>query len=150
MNKNLVISLLGIVVITVVVIYGSGLFFDESSSVCEVDLGSGKEIAFEEIKAQKDEMIMALATEGKYRCCLEKPCASCLTLDPWHGEGVECSCLDDLVNGKYPCGECAGGILAGRGNKYLTEYFAPSIADKMGEEHLEVIEKIISEKYKDA
>lgn len=85
--------------------------------------------------------------QHKYRCCLEKPCASCLSLTPWHGEGAECDCLSDIVNGVHPCGECVGGILAGRGNPYLVEYFAEAIAEKVGEEHLSTLKKIIEEKY---
>jgi len=81
----------------------------------------------------------------KYKCCLEKPCNTCISLTPWHGEGAECDCLEDLVNGEAPCGECVGGILAGRGNPYLKEYFVAAIAEETGE--VEAIRRIIDEKY---
>lgn len=80
-----------------------------------------------------------LLSKGKYKCCIEKLCTYCLVK-----EG-ECNCLEDLVNGKHPCGECIGEILEGHGNSYLAEYFAVAIAEKTGE--LEAIKRIISEKY---
>lgn len=89
----------------------------------------------------------ALIDSEHYACCLEKPCHTCLSLDPYHGEGASCTCLEDVVNGKAPCGECTGGILAGRGNKYLAEYFAASLADEVGEEHLETMQRIIEDTY---
>ena len=85
--------------------------------------------------------------QGKYRCCLEKPCTYCIEKTPGHGEGAECSCLEDVVNGVHPCGECIGEILEGHGNPYLKEYFAEAIAEKTGE--LEAIQRIIDEKYPD-
>jgi hypothetical protein len=93
----------------------------------------------------KGEIQGDLMPEGKYRCCLETPCSSCIALTPWHGEGPECDCLSDIVNGLSPCGECIGGILAGRGNPYLAEYFAKAIEEETGEE--DTIKKIIEEKY---
>jgi len=84
---------------------------------------------------------------GDYACCLEKPCNTCASLTPYHGEGASCTCLEDLVNGVAPCGECTGGILAGRGNKYLAQYFATSIADEVGSEHLDSLKQIVQDKY---
>lgn len=40
-----------------------------------------------------------------------------------------------------------GGILAGRGNPYLVEYFAIAIAEEIGEQYLADLQEIISEKY---
>jgi len=87
----------------------------------------------------------SLLKQGKYRCCLEKPCHTCVSLTPYHGEGATCSCLEDIVNGVNPCGECTGGILSGRGNPLLAEYFAKAIAEETGE--YETIKLIIEEKY---
>jgi len=85
--------------------------------------------------------------EGKYRCCLEKPCIYCIIKTPGHGEGAECSCLEDVVNGVHPCGECIGEIMEGHGNKYLASYFASAIAEKMGPEHLPALKQMMLEKY---
>lgn len=82
-----------------------------------------------------------------YRCCLEKPCAYCIEKTPGHGEGAACDCLSDIVNGVHPCGECIGEILEGHGNLYLAEYFAVSIAEEVGEAHLDTLRQIIFEKY---
>ncbi|MBU0598258.1 hypothetical protein KKF61_04695 [Patescibacteria group bacterium] len=95
----------------------------------------------------KEHMINELLDEGEYQCCLEKPCAYCLEKTPGHGEGASCHCLEDVVNGEHPCGECMGEILEGHGNPHLTEYFAESIAEEVGEEHMEDIQQIIDEKY---
>jgi len=85
--------------------------------------------------------------EENYQCCLEKPCMYCIEKTPGHGEGAECQCLDDIVNGRHPCGECIGEILEGHGNPHLTEYFAVAIAEEVGEEHLPTLQMIIKEKY---
>ena len=83
----------------------------------------------------------------QYRCCLETPCTYCIEKSPGHGEGAECDCLSDLVYGVHPCGECIGEIMEGHGNKYLAEYFAKAIAEKVGEEHLPTLKQIMFEKY---
>lgn len=95
----------------------------------------------------KEHVQHTLLDEGKYACCLKKPCTYCIEKTPGHGEGAECSCLDDIMNGRHPCGECIGEILEGHGNQYLKDQFAPAIAEEVGEEHLETIEKIIEQKY---
>ncbi len=95
----------------------------------------------------KEHVQDTLLREGKYACCLKKPCTYCIEKTPGHGEGAECSCLDDIMNARHPCGECIGEILEGHGNEYLKEHFAPAIAEEVGEEHLETIEKIIEQKY---
>jgi len=89
----------------------------------------------------------SLLPDGKYRCCLEKPCTYCIEKTTGHGEGATCDCLSDIVNGKHPCGECIGEILEGHGNKYLSKYFAQAIADEVGKEHLPTLQQIIFEKY---
>lgn len=101
----------------------------------------------EKFNTLKDSFHEEMLSQGKYRCCLEKPCNTCLALTPWHGEGPECDCLEDVINGEAPCGECVGGILAGRGNPYLAEYFPASIAEGVGEQHLDALKQIIAEKY---
>ena len=101
-----------------------------------------------ELISHKEHMIGNLIAHGDYTCCLEKPCIYCIEKTPGHGEGATCSCLEDVVNGKHPCGECIGEILEGHGNRFLTKYFAKSIAEEVGEEHLDSLRQIISEKYK--
>jgi len=86
---------------------------------------------------------------GNYACCLETPCTYCLEKSPKHGEGSACTCLEDIVNGVHPCGECIGEILEGHGNKLLTQYFAPAIAEEVGEKYFDVIQQIIDDKYPD-
>lgn len=85
--------------------------------------------------------------QGQYRCCLERPCTYCLEKTPGHGEGAACTCLDDVVAGKHPCGECMGEILEGHGSPYLSEYFAASITEEVGCEHHETMQRIIEQKY---
>ncbi|MBT4120972.1 MAG: hypothetical protein HOA57_01090 [Candidatus Magasanikbacteria bacterium] len=110
----------------------------------EMDM-EGQRLSFLE---QRDSIISKLIAQGDYACCLVTPCTYCIEKTPGHGEGATCSCLEDIVNGVHPCGECIGEILEGHGNKYLKKYFAPAIAEEVGLEHLEEIQKIIDEKYK--
>lgn len=98
-----------------------------------------------ELVSLKDDMHKELLSQGMYQCCLEKPCALCLSKTPGHGEGATCSCLEDIMNGVHPCGECIGQILEGNGNKFLSKYFARAIAEKTG--NIDAIRQIISEKY---
>ena len=95
----------------------------------------------------KNQMIGEMTAEGNYKCCLEKPCVYCIEKTPGHGEGATCNCLEDVVTGVHPCGECIGEILEGHGNRFLAKYFAKAIAEEVGEQYLETIQKIISEKY---
>jgi len=97
--------------------------------------------------SQKDDMHKGMLADSDYRCCLEKPCVYCIEKTPGHGEGATCSCLEDVVEGRHPCGECIGEILEGHGNKFLSKYFAQSIAEEVGEEHIETLKQIISQKY---
>jgi hypothetical protein len=101
----------------------------------------------EEFLAHKQMIIGELISKEKYQCCLAKPCTYCIEKTPKHGEGAECSCLEDIVNGRHPCGECIGEILEGHGNPYLADYFAKAIAEEVGEEHLKELQEIIEEKY---
>ncbi|MFQ6020653.1 MAG: hypothetical protein ACE5J4_01370 [Candidatus Aenigmatarchaeota archaeon] len=82
-----------------------------------------------------------------YRCCLENPCYYCIYKTPKHGEGASCACMDDVLAGVHPCGECIGEILEGHGLKSLAPYFAKSIAEEVGEQHLDHLKQIIEEKY---
>lgn len=95
----------------------------------------------------KDQMIGEMIANEEYKCCLEKPCVYCIEKTPGHGEGATCSCLEDVVNGVHPCGECIGEILEGHGNRFLAKYFASAIAEEVGEEYKETIKSIISDKY---
>ena len=88
-----------------------------------------------------------MLANGKYRCCLVNPCTYCIEKSPGHGEGAECSCLKDVMEGKHPCGECMGEILEGHGNPLISEYYAKAIAEKLGIEHYNELKEIISEKY---
>ncbi len=98
-----------------------------------------------EFTSMKNEMQQDMMMDGKYRCCLQKPCTYCLEKTPGHGIVPTCDCLADIVNGKHPCGECIGEILEGHGNPYLVDYFAVAIAEETGE--IEAIQRIINEKY---
>jgi hypothetical protein len=112
----------------------------------------GNSFAFMDMDEKRDHFISMknsiqedLMPQHNYRCCLEKPCTYCIEKTPGHGEGAECDCLSDVVNGVHPCGECIGEILEGHGNPYLAEYFAKAIAEKTGQEG--ALKKIIEEKY---
>jgi len=100
-----------------------------------------------EFVGEKEVIIGELITKGDYTCCLKKPCTYCIEKTPGHGEGATCNCLKDIVEGRHPCGECMGEILEGHGNPYLPKYFAPAIAEEVGAEHLETLNKIIQQKY---
>ena len=97
--------------------------------------------------SMKEDMQGEMLQQGKYKCCLEKPCTYCIEKTPGHGDGAECNCLEDIIEGRHPCGECIGEILEGHGNPYLKEYFAPAIAEEVGIEHLNTIQQIIDAKY---
>ena len=107
----------------------------------------GHNTQFSHYMAMKDNIMHHNIAKGDYACCVEKPCTDCIEKTPWHGEETSCHCLDDLVNGVSPCGECIGEILQGRGNKYLSKYFAESIAEEVGYEHKETLQQIIQDKY---
>lgn len=132
--------LIGIVVIVVIVLL-VGVFRVIPLPVMAHDMDMERE----DFISQKSNIITSLLSQGKYKCCLEKPCTYCIEKSPGHGEGATCNCLEDVVTGVHPCGECIGEILEGHGNKYLARYFARAIAEKTG--HEDAIKQIISEKY---
>ena len=88
-----------------------------------------------------------LAMEGKYDCCLDKPCWYCIQKTPGHGEGAECTCRQDILNGEHPCGECIGEILEGHGLTELKPYYAKAIAHKVGAQHESHLQEIIDDMY---
>lgn len=88
-----------------------------------------------------------MAKQGKYNCCVEKPCTYCIEKTPGHGEGAACDCMNDILAGRHPCGECIGEILEGKGEKKLVPFFAKAIAHKVGEEHEGHLQEIIDDMY---
>lgn len=101
----------------------------------------------QEIVTEKNEGIMNLLAEGRYKCCMKEPCFRCFSKPGAHDKELVCDCMIDIYNGKHPCGECIGEILEGEGNPLMAEYFATAIAEKLGEQHLTMLKQIISEKY---
>ena len=97
--------------------------------------------------AEKDEIIRSLLAEGRYKCCLKEPCSYCFFDSDHMNEELICDCLEDVMNGGHPCGECIGEILEGNGNPLISEYFAIAIADEIGPNYLLMLRQIISEKY---
>lgn len=95
----------------------------------------------------KETIIGEQIVKGDYACCLENPCTYCIEKTPKHGEGAKCTCLEDILNGVHPCGECIGEIMEGHGNRFLSKYFARAIAEEVGEEHIVTLRKIMQEKY---
>lgn len=93
----------------------------------------------EKFVSQRDDLRVDLLNHGMFSCCLEKPCTYCLSKE----EG--CDCLEEVMNGEHPCGECIGEILEGHGNQYISQYFAKAIAEKTGQE--DALKQIIFEKY---
>ena len=100
-----------------------------------------------EIIAEQDKGIKNLLATGRYKCCLTKPCSYCFS-DPDHQDKeLVCDCLEDIINGKHPCGECIGEILEGNGNPLISEYFATAIAEEVGSDYLPTLKQIIADKY---
>lgn len=116
---------------------------EEHAQMHELGMGDEREM----FVSMKNQIIGENLADGKYKCCLEKPCVYCIEKTPGHGEGSTCTCLEDVMNGRHPCGECIGEILEGHGNRFLSKYFASAIAEEVGEEHKSTIKQIISEKY---
>lgn len=88
-----------------------------------------------------------LAMEGKYDCCLKEPCWYCIQKTPKHGEGAECTCRQDVLRGKHPCGECIGEILEGHGLRELKPYYAKALAEEVGSQHEAHLQEIIDNLY---
>ena len=99
----------------------------------------------EDFISLRNEIREEMLNHEDYSCCLMNSCTYCIEKTPGHGEGAACHCLDDVMNGKHPCGECIGEILEGHGNPLIAEYFAEAIAEETG--HKEAIMQIIEEKY---
>ncbi|MBL7056374.1 hypothetical protein ISS07_05660 [Candidatus Woesearchaeota archaeon] len=137
-KKN--ILFFSILIISIFVSFYAGFFFAHHGPM-------DVEIKREKLITLKESIHKHNLKNHNYKCCLEKPCTYCIEKTPGHGEGSKCDCLSDVVNGVHPCGECIGEILEGHGNKYLAEYFAKAIAEKVGEEHLGTLKQIISKKY---
>ena len=119
------------------------------SSENHAEMMKGESVASqrEEWMAIADNIRGKLAKEGKYDCCLEKPCWYCIQKTPGHGEGAECSCRQDILNGEHPCGECIGEILEGHGLAELKPYYAKAIAHKVGSQHESHLQAIINDMY---
>ena len=56
----------------------------------------------------KNDMIGEMISQGRYRCCLEKPCVYCIEKTPGHGEGATCNCLEDIVRDRVLLGLLVG------------------------------------------
>lgn len=97
-----------------------------------------------ELKTRQQSIITHLIDQGQYACCLETPCAYCLS----ELEKLGCDCLEEVIEGRHPCGECIGEILEGHGNRFLAPYFARAIAQEVGRQYVDTLRQIISEKYK--
>jgi len=94
----------------------------------------------------KRDIITKIQDKGEYRCCLKKVCSRCIMYH--HHDGTtHCPCANDVLAGKAPCGECIGEILEGEGDPVYAKSFAKAIAEKVGEEHLGTLRKIIADKY---
>ncbi|NOY35917.1 MAG: hypothetical protein GXP44_03335 [bacterium] len=140
-TKNKFLFPLAIVLAAAVGVAGSAFFL-----MPRMEMNHGAERNKEIIAASRDG-IKDLLAQGRYKCCLDKPCSYCFA-DPEHQDReLVCDCLEDIMNGKHPCGECIGEILEGNGNPLISEYFASSIAEKVGESHLQTLKQIIAEKY---
>ena len=91
--------------------------------------------------------VMDLVADGRYRCCLEKPCSYCYIEHGSSGDGAVCDCVADIVAGSAPCGECIGEILEGNGNPLLAEYFASAIASETGASSRPALVRFVEETY---
>lgn len=136
------------VLITLVVGPWSMLWSHNSMFNSHMENSSSMDTLAGDIIEKQNYIISENRDVGKYSCCLEKPCTYCISKSSAkHGEGSTCQCLGDIMNGRHPCGECIGEILEGHGNKYLSKYFASSIADELGAKYLPTLKEIISDKY---
>ncbi len=100
-----------------------------------------------QVVIEKNGGIEKLLADGRYKCCMKEPCFRCFSKPGAQDKELVCDCMVDVYNGKHPCGECIGEILEGEGNPLMTEYFATSIAEELGEQHLATLRQIIFEKY---
>ena len=157
-NNNFSFILVGIIIFLIITLIGTYFYAPVIArnhahdhlamhKNMETEMGSNIAEHREMYLAHKNLMVSNQLLDGKYKCCLETPCNYCLEKTPKHGEGASCSCLEDVMNGLHPCGECIGEILEGHGNKYIAAYFATAIAEEVGITHLPTLQQIIFEKY---
>ena len=137
-KRNLFIKNLVLIISVIIVVQLFNGFMEDHQSM---------EHKTETFTSLKNSIQEELRPEHKYRCCLDQPCMYCIEKTPGHGEGASCDCLNYIILGIHPCGECIGEILEGHGNPYLAEYFATAIAEEVGEQHLSTLKQIIFEKY---
>ncbi len=137
----------GISFLSLVLGISSTIFFQKSNTAKDHDMDKDLAMNNQEIIFKKDIAVKKLLAEGRYKCCILKPCSYCFS-DPDHQkEELVCDCLKDIMNGEHPCGECIGEILEGEGNPLIAEYFATAISEKLGEQYLDTLKQIIAEKY---
>ncbi len=129
-------------ILSAVIIFGVLITFPQMHDM-DMEMGEHRE----NFISLKNTIQDGMRSNHNYRCCLEKPCTYCIEKTPGHGEGAACDCLNDIMNGVHPCGECIGEILEGHGNQYLSEYFAKAISEEVGEQHTDTLKQIIHEKY---
>jgi hypothetical protein len=135
-KEYLGIGILGIFVIVLLIIFG----FNTDANIEEMR---------EDFISQKTKIIGLMAAQGDYDCCLEKACMYCIEKTPGHGEGAECYCREDVLNGVHPCGECIGEIMEGHGKPELAPYYAKAIAEKVGQEFESDLQQMITAMYSD-
>ncbi len=146
MKKSIVLGIMALFLIGGIMVINNTALFATTSGMKHSSVKYSKEYN-KEIISEKNESIKNLLTEGRYKCCLTKPCSYCFS-DPDHQDKeLVCDCIKDIMEGKHPCGECIGEILEGNGNPLISEYFATAIAEKVGENHLVVLKQIIADKY---
>jgi len=145
-KKNVILGIIALFLIGGAMIVNNTALFVSTSEMKHSAVKHSAEYN-KEIISEKDAGIKNLLTEGRYKCCLIKPCSYCFS-DPDHQDKeLVCDCIKDIMDGKHPCGECIGEILEGNGNPLISEYFATSIAEEVGEDHLVMLKQIIADKY---
>ena len=138
------------IIITVLFLIGSivgGILLFTIDSGMKHNTAKNSKEYNKEIITEKDEAVKKLLAEGRYKCCLLRPCSYCFSDTDHQDRELVCDCLLDIMNGKHPCGECIGEILEGNGNPLISEYFATAIAEKVGEDYLIALKQIIADKY---
>jgi hypothetical protein len=145
-KKMLDKKILTTLVVVVILAFASGAGAI-SAMVMQSEMNMGVEEKREDFITLKESIQEDMRQDHKYRCCLMKPCTYCIQKTPGHGEGAECSCLEDIMDGVHPCGECIGEIMEGHGNPLIAKHFAVAIAEKMGGQHLPVLKQMMFEKY---
>ncbi|MBR9707580.1 MAG: hypothetical protein GOV15_04040 [Candidatus Diapherotrites archaeon] len=149
MENKLLLSIAGSLLVGLVL----GAFTGPMFLMSGMDMSDAGEMS-DDMDSMRDSFISLkqdiqghMMSEEMYSCCLETPCVYCIEKSPGHGEGAECSCLDDVMNGVHPCGECIGEIMEGHGNVFLAPYFATAIAEKVGVEHTLHLKEIMADMY---